>query len=132
MQALVSLRAGTGKEGMGLCPAREGLRKDHMKAAEGAGCFPEEGTVCSKTPRRGGCSLGGRFARNVRSLCLALPFLESEVGKRGIAFPLKVRRGKVGGGREGWGELNTASMAEDLPSWGLTDPPGFKGSLAQA
>ena len=51
LQALVSLREGTGKEGMGLCLAREGLRKDHLKAAEGAGCFPEEGIVCSKTPR---------------------------------------------------------------------------------
>ena len=51
MQALWSLRVGTGKEGMGWCPVQEGLRKDQMRAAEGAACFPEEGTVCSKTPR---------------------------------------------------------------------------------
>lgn len=50
MQALVSLRAGTGKEGMGLCPAREGLRKDHMKAAEGAGCFPEREQSVRRLP----------------------------------------------------------------------------------
>lgn len=35
-----------------------------------------------------------RFARKVRSLCLALPFPESKV-------KLKVRRGKVGCKREG-------------------------------
>lgn len=81
MQALGSLRAGTGKEGMGWCPVQEGLRKDQMRAAECAGFFSEEGTVCSKTPRGRRRSLGGRFARNVRSLCLALPFLESEVGR---------------------------------------------------
>ena len=59
----------------------------------------------------------------------ALPGIRGR--KRGIAFLLKVRRGKVDGGREGLGELNTASTAEDLPSWGLTGPPGFQGSLAQ-
>lgn len=115
---------------MGWCPVQEGLRKDQMRAAECAGCFSEEGTVCSDSQ--------GEKTQPGRQVCQeceepvlgsALPRIRGR--KRGIAFLLKVRRGKVGRGREGCGERNTASTAEDLPSWGLTDPPGFQGSLAQ-
>ena len=116
----------------GLVSGTGGAQEGPIESCRGCRVFPRGGNSLFEDSQVGGCSLGGRFARNVKSLCFALPFLESEAGKRGIAFLLKVRRGKVGGGREGWGELNTASMAEDLPSWGLTDPPGFKGSLAQA
>lgn len=93
MQALGSLRVGTGKEGMGWCPVQEGLRKDQMRAAEGAACFPEEGTVCSKTPgertQPGRQVFHGECEEPV--LGSALPGIRGR--KRGIAFLLKVRRG---------------------------------------
>lgn len=113
-----------------------------MSGTGGAQEGPDESCrVCRVFPR-GGNSLfkdsQGEKTQPGRQVCQeceepvlgsALPRIRGR--KRGIAFLLKVRRGKVGGGREGWGEQNTASTAEDLPSWGLTDPPGFQGSLAQ-
>lgn len=58
----------------------------------------------------------------MRSLCLALPFLESEV-------KLTAGRGKVGCGREGsMVELNAALQTENFLLKGPTGPSGFQES----
>lgn len=131
--------AGPGESQGGDRQGRDGLVSGTGGAQEGTdescrGCrvFPRGGNSLFEDSQEGRMQSGRQVCQECEEPVLgsALPGIRGR--KRGIAFLLKVRRGKVGGGREGWGELNTASMAEGLPSWGLTDPPGFQGSLAQA
>lgn len=112
----------------------EGLRKDKVRAAEGAGRLQRRVQSVRRFP--GGEDAPGGGSKQV---CQedeepgpgsALPGIRG--GKAKGAFLLKVGRGKVGCGREGpMVESDAASQAENFPLQGLTDSPGWHGSRCQ-
>lgn len=65
----------------GLVSGTGGAQEGPDESCRGYSVFPRGGNSLFKDSQGRGRSLGSRFARNVKSLCLALPFLESEVGR---------------------------------------------------
>ena len=99
-----------------------------MRATEEVGWLvPAEGTIWWKAPWGKGCRGQSRLARKVRTLWLALPFLDSELEREEwLSLLLKIGRGKVGG-REG-----ALLGAENFPLQGLTGPPGWLAGILTA